>query len=352
METTQPFSIVAQTALKVSTGVISNQSGEQLGSFAAPKIEILTTPQTLWAQTVDRIEVPFAKEYDQEEYFNNPALTMMGFYELRRIIRSLGVPTPQQEDYYSEPLKGQKCFVVGTGPGREIVWYSIFGASVSGLDATSKYLEIAQRKVTLAQEYLGRQLPVDRLYQCPAESFSWPSKEYDFVSCLFGVLNHVESWEQTLATICNSVKPGGKIFLSMYGQNEALVFELRGQLGYSPSILQRRTEGGILLGESSDILPANFPLPEEVAEVLQAQGFSDIMASGDLALAALFPQITTKKNLELFKSLIAQTEPRLGNRIKAVNDADELLLRTFIYEQKIPRPLQDYAYIRFEGTKV
>lgn len=317
------------------------------------KVDVVTEPETDWAITVDKIEKSFSENYDQEEYGNNLALSLMGICEMRIMLSSFGVPIDKQLDYRSQPLAGKRFVVVGTGTGREVIALSALGASVVGFDATREYVEITAEKVQQAKGFLGKQMPVE-LYQSLAENpESYPSRPVDGISSLFGVIDHVEEWTDAIELISQSLKTGGRFALSVYGSDNALVFDMarRDNLPYKPSMLQGRADGGILLGKSEKVLPSNFPNSERVSKTLEENGFVVETKIGFLRLAALFPQDPTVENLANFLDLVRQIDQDAGNAIEQFSTPKKILAAAFNYDLVNQEPIKDFAYVAFVARK-
>ncbi len=276
----------------------------------------------------------------------------MGLMELRFMLRKFGVSSSAQSDFTSQPLAGKKFLDVGVGPGRGPVWLSALGGQVTGFDATDKYVEIANSKIEAAQDYLKSPLDVN-LIQCPAERFAFPNNYYDGVISLFGVLNHVENWQRTINNIAKSLKGDGQFIFSIYGTNNALVFRLmkEGKLPYEPSILQRRTEGGILLGNSTQVLPANFPDTYQISKVARSGRLKIDKSFGYLRIAALFPKVPTQENLLKFFDVVKSVDKKAFDFISRQITSENILLSAVIYDGMSKSPITDYAYIMFSTRK-
>lgn len=349
---------VLQTSLRVSTGAIDN--GNCIFNGDLPKITVIAKPASNWAQAVDAIETPFADSYDKEEYEQNMALSLMGFYELRAMLKAFGVSTALQTDYEKKPLAGKQFLVAGCGPGREVVSLSALGAGVIGIDATLRYAEIAANKIKRASEILGCPLESE-LYQCPIEKYPFPENKFDGISSLFGVINHVQDWEQALAKMEKSLKPEGRLVVEKYGSDKALVFKLvaQGKLSYQPSILQRRDPQGkgILLGESAEILPASFPDDDTFRRRLFDANLEPTEIIGYLRIAALFPREPNEKNIAQFMDLVGQIDKKAWSFINRFRTPQEKLFSAFVYDlvsqrrkQDAPK-IEDFAYVWYSATK-
>ena len=321
----------------------------------------IALPSSPWSQQVDAIEYPFASDYDQEEYGENAALSRMGAYEMTRILKSYGVelspfniPNQISTLVTEKPLQGKRFLDIGCGPGRFPIALGALGAQVNAFDATASYLDITGRKIATTENALRQKLDVN-LSQCPAEEYDYGLGQYDGISCMFGVLNHVELGLALLPNIIAGLKPNGVFNLSMYGPNNALVFEQtqNGALkDYQPSILQKRAEGGILLGDSTEVLPASFPYPNEIMQAVSESGLKIIDTKGLLRIASLFPREPNNESIEFFFDLLDKVDPDAANKLhRYARDPVQLLLRSFQYDIKNQENLNDFAYLLVQSTK-
>lgn len=340
-------------ALTVNTGRVL---GHNLGAQTLQTdiyVATLSAPETEWAVRVDCIEAPFAPDYDAKEY-GNPALNAMGIFELMEMLEAFGVPKSIQADYKAQPLADRSFIVAGCGTGREVIALSSLGAKVTGFDATKSYAELTRSKITdLAR--LGYS-PEVTIYQALAERFPYSGYQADGITSLFGVINHVKPWEQTLNAMSSGLKNDGVLVIEKYGPNDALIFnELRNGLPYQPSILQRRTEGGILLGENAtDVLPAVFPDDNEFSAALEQAGFTITRKRGYLGLAALYPKDPTAENLTAFKARIRQLDTDAANFIARFEKPNDLLYAAMLKDRMPGRQknLNNFAYALYVCKKM
>ena len=345
-------------ALDVNTGKLNGAFPNQAGNLI--KVNILSQPSKNWATKVDSIESPFVEVYDTDEYGENKALTLMGLFEMRLMLKAFGIGSTEQTNYQKKPLKDKKYFVAGTGTGREVINLAAFGGDVIGIDATKGYVDLTARKLKSIASELGPN-PNIKLFQCPAEDYPYKFNSLDGISSLFGVINHIQDWKKQLKKFGNALKGDGKLVIEKYGSNDALVFKLRknGQLKYNPSILQRRDPNGkgILLGDSEEVLPANFPSDPQFRNQLTDSGFEVQKKVGFLRIAALFPKEATPENLTKFLELVSQTDMSAYNFLYQFKTADELLLGSFVYDLQSQRRkqnkvnIEDFAYVLYVGRK-
>lgn len=322
--------------------------------YVPQSYEILGLPGTDWAKQVDIVEADFAPDYDKVEY-DNRALNIMGGYEVAMMLQNFGVDVRDKEILEKQPLKGKKVLDMGCGPGRITTILAMLGAEVDSFDATEEYVAITAKKLARASKMLGRNVNAN-LFVVPAEDYDFPEEKYDYVSAMFGVLNHIEIGftPEFLIRINKSLKQGGKLSLSTYGSNDALVFDLINQekLNYDPSILVRRVNGGIQLPDG--IIPASFPYPEFISSSLKEAGFELGKRKGFLKFTSLYPKDPYEQNianyLELVGSLNREAQAFLG---QYAENADQLLMASFILDQKRSEQseIDKFAYVGFNATK-
>ncbi len=353
------FRNLNQGAFPVCTGQLVGIpiDGNQLVDKVPFEIQTLSQPKDEWAQTVDGIETPFAPVYNSEEYLANPALTAMGQFELMEMLRAYGVPRKLQTDYQAQFLSNKRFIVAGCGPGREVVALSALGAQVDAFDATKQYVEITAQQVQKAGNQLQRKLSIN-LYQALAEEFPYSRfPAIDGISCLFGVINHVQKWEKTLKLMSAGFKQNGVLVIEKYGPNSALIFrEVEKGLPFRPSILQRRDPkgGGILLGDSEEVLPAVFPTDAEFSQILNGAGFEIQKRIGYLRLAALYPKTPSEENLKMFITWINQIDPKAGQFIGRFSSPVDILYAAMLVDQKSIKQVNpdDYAYMMYVCKKI
>lgn len=110
-----------------------------------------------------------------------------------------------------EFFKGKRCLDVGCGGGRYTMAMALMGASsVIGVDVGGSGLEDArQRGHALALDQVGFQV-------ASALDLPFSDGEFDFVCCS-GVLHHTPGVERGLQEIHRVLKPGGSVYLLLYG---------------------------------------------------------------------------------------------------------------------------------------
>lgn len=106
---------------------------------------------------------------------------------------------------------GKRCLDVGCGGGRYSLAMARMGAaSVVGVDVSESGLADA----TMRKERLGYSNVTFR--QATALELPFPDGEFDFVCCA-GVLHHTRSVERGLREIRRVLKPGGSLYMLLYG---------------------------------------------------------------------------------------------------------------------------------------
>lgn len=347
-----------KVAFRVNSGELTKRSYEIIGEKFKPTV--LSRPKTDWARIVDYIESPFVGEYDLEEYQKNKALNLMGLFEMKSMLKGFGLSTLSQTEYYRRPLSGKNILIAGCGTGREAINLAALGADIVAIDATKGYVDLTANKLEKVSSILDPTAKLE-LFQCLAEDYPYEFNSFDGITSLFGVINHIQNWKDQLKKFGDALKVDGKLVIEKYGSNDALVFKLEknGLLNYRPSILQRRdpNEKGILLGDSEEILPANFPNDRQFKNQLEDSGFEVQKKVGFLRIAALFPKDPTPTNLEVFLELVSRTDPKAYDFLYQFQTPDELLLAAFMYDlqsqrrKKNPVNIEDFAYVLYVGRK-
>jgi len=103
---------------------------------------------------------------------------------------------------------GKSCLDAGTGSGRYAVAMAMHGATVVGCDISDAGLETARARAAAVPGLTFRKGSVLAL--------PFADRSFDFVCCA-GVLHHTPSIETGLAEIARVLKPGGRVFLLLYG---------------------------------------------------------------------------------------------------------------------------------------
>lgn len=110
-------------------------------------------------------------------------------------------------DYF----RGKRCLDAGCGGGRySIAMASMGAASVIGIDLGEEGL----RDARLRQQSLG--LAQIEFQQASVLNLPFSAAEFDFVCCS-GVLHHTPGIERGLSEVRRVLKPGGELYLLLYG---------------------------------------------------------------------------------------------------------------------------------------
>lgn len=108
-------------------------------------------------------------------------------------------------------FQGKRCLDVGCGGGRYSLAMAHMGAkSVVGVDVSESGLKDA----SMRGERIG--YTNVKFQQATALELPFPDGEFDFVCCA-GVLHHTRSVERGLREIHRVLKPGGSLYLLLYG---------------------------------------------------------------------------------------------------------------------------------------
>lgn len=105
-------------------------------------------------------------------------------------------------------FEGKKCLDAGTGSGRYAVAMAMHGAEVIGCDVSISGLETARQRAA--------SIPSLSFVEGSVHDLPFPEGSFDFVCCA-GVLHHTTSIARGLDEITRVLKPGGKLFLLLYG---------------------------------------------------------------------------------------------------------------------------------------
>lgn len=103
---------------------------------------------------------------------------------------------------------GKQCLDVGTGSGRYALAMAMHGAKVSACDISETGIAEAKRRTA---DFVDIDFKIASALDLP-----YPDAAFDFVCCA-GVLHHTPSIERGLDEIARVLKPGGKMFILLYG---------------------------------------------------------------------------------------------------------------------------------------
>lgn len=112
-------------------------------------------------------------------------------------------------------IKGGECLDLGSGIGRNCKAMVDLGAArVAGIDLSP--VNVARARERLAPFPVAEKIHIEQgnIYTVFEKS---PGARFDFICCQ-GVIHHLEHPEKALAVISKMLKPGGKAFLYVFGE--------------------------------------------------------------------------------------------------------------------------------------
>ena len=113
----------------------------------------------------------------------------------------------------TEWFKGKTCLDAGCGGGRFVVALSTKGTSrVEGIDVSEKAIEAAEHRVGVRNLNDRANVQVASVLELPFED-----NTFDYVLSS-GVIHHTPNPKKGFDELARVTKPGGKIFLSVYGR--------------------------------------------------------------------------------------------------------------------------------------
>ena len=110
-------------------------------------------------------------------------------------------------------FKNKKVLDIGSGNGYVLANYAKEGADVTGVDITSKAIELCQIRFK-NMNINGNFMVAD------AEKLPFPDEYFDCV-CSMGVLHHIPNTQNAINEIFRVLKPGGRVILMFYHKNSA-----------------------------------------------------------------------------------------------------------------------------------
>jgi len=122
------------------------------------------------------------------------------------------VYAPWMKDTFKfEQYRGKKVLEVGVGVGTDHLELAKAGAILTGIDITSKSIELTKKNLEL-HGYNSNLLVAD------AEDLPFENNSFDIVYS-FGVLHHVPNTQKAIDEIYRVLKPKGKAVISLYHKN-------------------------------------------------------------------------------------------------------------------------------------
>ena len=104
--------------------------------------------------------------------------------------------------------KDKNVLEVGCGTGSDLIEFARKGAIVTGIDLSTKSIELAKRRLEIYQ-YVGG------VFEADAESLPFEDNTFDMVYSL-GVLHHTPDTEKAISEIYRVLKPGGNVKVMLY----------------------------------------------------------------------------------------------------------------------------------------
>lgn len=108
-------------------------------------------------------------------------------------------------------FKGKKCLDGGCGGGRFVVALSQLGAQVEGIDVSAAAVQAATERIKERSLEVNAHVQVASVLSIP-----FPDQTFDYVISS-GVIHHTPNPKKAFNELTRVLKPGGKIFLSVYG---------------------------------------------------------------------------------------------------------------------------------------
>jgi ubiquinone/menaquinone biosynthesis C-methylase UbiE len=134
------------------------------------------------------------------------------FFECHTRLRdAIEPPELQARIYEWQDYRDRKVLDVGCGNGFVVALYARGGADVTGVDLTSRAIELTRKRLG----YLGLQA---RLRQANAEELPFADASFDLVTS-FGVLHHTPDTAKAIGEVYRVLKPGGKTIMMFYHRN-------------------------------------------------------------------------------------------------------------------------------------
>jgi ubiquinone/menaquinone biosynthesis C-methylase UbiE len=177
-----------------------------------------------------------------------------------------------------QETRGLRVLDVGCGQGIDLALYASAGAVVSGIDLTTRHVELSRLHLA-ALGFKGE------VFEGDAESLPFPDASFDRVSSN-GVLHHTPDMPAALREIRRVLEPGGEARVIVYNRRSfhywltQVLWQgiLRGWL------LKERSMAGVLSrGVEYSSIGArplvNVYTPREVAGMLRAAGFGNVSVS-------------------------------------------------------------------------
>jgi demethylmenaquinone methyltransferase/2-methoxy-6-polyprenyl-1,4-benzoquinol methylase len=196
-------------------------------------------------------------------------------YDLINDLQSFGLHRYWKSRVVTEakPGAGEKALDLCCGTGDIALGLARNGAEVTGLDFSSRMLEIARDRQSKGGGAFARM----QFTQGDAQSLPFPDGTFDIVTIGYGLRN-LASWEKGLSEMKRVAKPGGRLVILEFGRPENRVWRAiyEGYLKvFSPAL------GFVLCGDSaaySYILESlkHYPAQRAVGEKMRELGMTNV----------------------------------------------------------------------------
>lgn len=177
------------------------------------------------------------------------------------------------DTFHFERFAGQRVLEIGVGLGTDHLQFARAGATMSGIDLTSRCVDLTQRRVK--QEGLDSDLRV-----MDAEHLDFADDSFDVIYS-FGVLHHTASAEKAFREIRRVLRPGGVFLGGLYNRYSAFVAVMLLQRLLVPRYRHMSFEQRLSLVEYSSSTDRAHPYvrlftARELRHALQAAGFAEV----------------------------------------------------------------------------
>ena len=212
-----------------------------LNEISDLKIAVRKLSASLMESQPDRLQTKDSFSYQWEEIREGAALLGDAAWE-SQMVEQLCTYSGYSEDWF----KGKKVLDAGCGNGRWSYVLSELGADVMAIDQSSNGINSV--KTLLANHPTFNAQQADILSPLPFSS------EFDLVWC-YGVTHHTGYTELACKNVAATVKPGGRLFLMIYGEPT----KLHEFAEINTYVEHRRATGSMTFDEKRAYLSERYP---------------------------------------------------------------------------------------------
>ncbi len=134
------------------------------------------------------------------------------FFDYHNTLRRKEEPVEFQRAIYEyDQFAGKEALDIGCGPGYVVALYASHGANVTGVDISSRSIELACARMDI----YGLKASIKK---ANAEELPFEGNMFDIVTS-FGVLHHTPNTEKAVREAIRVLRPGGRIILMFYNKN-------------------------------------------------------------------------------------------------------------------------------------